>query len=127
MVRPYGVYLIPSCSALNEGCSTVENNYGNGALIKVVTGTTPQYELLRQNKLIYDDQPSYDKSKDRFADLYRPLFKKYYSVIVVICDFHVVCESYQITHGTMEEFVLNPVCLPKQNKQASMTSLTTKS
>ena len=35
VVRPYGVYLIPSCSALNEGCSTVEkNNYGNGALIK---------------------------------------------------------------------------------------------
>ena len=34
VVRPYGVYLIPSCSALNEGCSTVENNYGKCALIK---------------------------------------------------------------------------------------------
>ena len=34
VVRPYGVYLIPSCSALNEGCSTVENNYKNSALIK---------------------------------------------------------------------------------------------
>ena len=53
--------------------------------------------------------------------------KKYYSVIVVICDFHVVCESYQITHRTMEEFVLNPVSLPKQHKQASMKNQTTKS
>ena len=34
VVRPCGVYLIPSCSALNEGCSTVESDYGNGALIK---------------------------------------------------------------------------------------------
>ena len=85
------------------------------------------HELLCQNKLIYDDQPAYDKAKDRVADLWWPLYKKYYSVIVVICDFHVVCESYQITQGTMEEFVLNPVCLPKQHKQASMTSLTTKS
>ena len=34
VVRPYGVHLIPSCSAFNEGCSTIENKYGNGALIK---------------------------------------------------------------------------------------------
>ena len=34
VVRPYGVYLIPPCSAFNEGCSTVENNYANSALIK---------------------------------------------------------------------------------------------
>ena len=34
VVMPYGVYLLPSCPAFNEGCSTVENNYGNGALIK---------------------------------------------------------------------------------------------
>ena len=34
VVRSYGVYSIPSCLAFNEGCSTVENNYGNGALIK---------------------------------------------------------------------------------------------
>ena len=77
------------------------------------------HELLGQNKLIFDDQPDYDKAKDRIADLQWPLLKKYYSVIVVICDFHVVCESYQITHGTMEEFVLIPVCLPKLHKQAS--------
>ena len=60
-------------------------------------------------------------------DLQWPQLNKYYSGIVVISDFHVVCESYQITHGTMEEFVLNPGCLPKQHKQASMTSLATKS
>ena len=34
VVRPYGLYLMPSCSAFNMGCSTVENNYGNSALIK---------------------------------------------------------------------------------------------
>ena len=34
VVRPYGVHLIPSCSAFNEECSTVENNYGNSALNK---------------------------------------------------------------------------------------------
>ena len=34
VVRPCGVHLIPSCSAFNEGYSTAENNYGNGALIK---------------------------------------------------------------------------------------------
>ena len=32
--RPYGVYLIPSCSGFNEECSNFENNYGNGTLIK---------------------------------------------------------------------------------------------
>ena len=56
-----------------------------------------------------------------------PLLKKYYNFIVMICDFHVVCERYQITHGAIEEFVLNPVCVLDQHKQASMTSLTTKS
>ena len=35
VVRPYGVHLIPPCSVFNEGCSTVENNDGNGALIKI--------------------------------------------------------------------------------------------
>ena len=42
VVRLYGVHLIPPCSALNEGCSTVENNYGNIALINAMTGKTQQ-------------------------------------------------------------------------------------
>ena len=38
-------------------------------LINVVTGTTQQSCMLGQNKLIFDDQPAYDKAKDRVADL----------------------------------------------------------
>ena len=34
VVRPCGLYLVPACLAFNEGCSTVENKYENGALIK---------------------------------------------------------------------------------------------
>ena len=39
-------------------------------LLNVVTGTLhSNHELLGQNKLIFDDQPAYDKAKDRVADL----------------------------------------------------------
>ena len=44
VVMHYGVHLIPSCSAFNEGCSrpTVENNYEMVPFLNVVTGTTQQ-------------------------------------------------------------------------------------
>ena len=63
VVMPYGVHLVPSCSAFNEVCSTVENNYEMVSFLNVVTGATGQ------NKLIYDEQPAYDKAKDLVADL----------------------------------------------------------
>ena len=44
----------------------------------------------------------------------------------MIGGLHIFCEIYQITHGTMGEFVVNPVCLPNQHKQVSMASLATK-
>ena len=51
---PYGVHLIPSCSAFNKGCSTVEKKMKMVPLLNVAT------ELLGQNKVIFDDQPAYD-------------------------------------------------------------------
>ena len=42
VVMPYGVHLVPSCSAFNEGCSTVDNNYEMVPFLNVVTGTTQQ-------------------------------------------------------------------------------------
>ena len=57
--------------------------------------------------------------------LTKPKIELQTCVIVVLGALHVVCESYQITHGTMEEFMLNPVCLLNQHKQASMASPTT--
>ena len=38
-------------------------------LLNVVTVKHSNHELLGQNKLIFVDQPAYDKAKDRVADL----------------------------------------------------------
>ena len=99
VVRPYDVYLFTSSLAFNEECSTAENNYENGALFKYVV---PGQIEFGQNKLILDDQPAYDKAKELYT-----LLEKYYSVIFVIGDlyhtWHIFCENYQITHGTMDQ------------------------
>ena len=48
VAKPYGVHLIPSCSAVNEECSNVENNYENGALNKY----SDWYNTAIMNRLI---------------------------------------------------------------------------
>ena len=65
VVRPYGVHLIPSCSALNADCNTVENNYGMMPLLNVVTEdyTTITAIILGQKKIMFDDKSAYDKAK----------------------------------------------------------------
>ena len=38
-------------------------------VLNVVTGTLHSNHEFLMNKLIFDDQPAYDKAKDRVADL----------------------------------------------------------
>ena len=64
VVRPYGVHFIRSCSAFNEEFSTVENNYGNGALIKCSDWYTAIIKCFNRNKLIFDDKHAYAKAKE---------------------------------------------------------------
>ena len=95
--------MLSPCPAFDEECSrpTVENNYYMEmvSLINGVTGdhnNRSDHELLGRDKIIFDEQPAYDKAKE--LETCSERFSKSNTVLVLwsIGDLYIFCESYQI-------------------------------